>query len=133
MIRAELPITYHTVTLGALTRDGDALAEITWQDEPDEGRTHTLHVPAGLPGETVTIAIEAAASPPRRRKRHWKPRPPRVWITEIQQASPLRVQPPCPVFWVCVGSSLPHMRHKPRPHSNHSIAQQLLQETRIDN
>src|SRR6266849_1662562 len=133
MIRAELPITYHTVTLGALTRDGDALAEITWQDEPDEGRTHTLHVPAGLPGETVTIAIEAAASPPRRRKRHWKPRPPRVWITEIQQASPLRVEAPCPVFGVCGGCQLQHMRYESQLVWKHSIVRQLLQESGFDN
>ncbi len=133
MSRAELPITYHTVTLGALTRDGDALAEITWQDEPGEERTHTLHVPAGLPGETVTIAIEAAASPPRRRKRHWKPRPPRVWITEIQQASPLRVEAPCPVFGVCGGCQLQHMRYESQLAWKHSIVRQLLQESGFDN
>lgn len=133
MIRAELPITYHTVTLGALTRDGDTLAEITRQDEPGEERTHTLHVPAGLPGETVTIAIEAASSPPRRRKRHWKPRPPRVWITEIQQASPLRVEAPCPVFGVCGGCQLQHMRYESQLEWKHSIVRQLLQESGFDN
>ncbi|HKF38079.1 MAG TPA: class I SAM-dependent RNA methyltransferase [Ktedonobacteraceae bacterium] len=132
MIGAELPIAYHTVTLGALTRDGDALAEITWQDEPGEERTRTLHVPAGLPGETVTIAIEAAA-PPRRRKRHWKPRPPRVWITEIQQASPLRVEASCPVFGVCGGCQLQHMRYESQLEWKHSIVRQLLQESGFDN
>src|SRR5260370_29517185 len=121
MIRPDLPIPYHTATLGGLTRDGDALAEITWQDEPDEERTHTLHVPAGLPGETVTIAIEAAASPSRRRKRHWKPRPPRVWITEIQQASPLRVEAPCPVFGGCGAWQLQHMRYEPQLDGKPSI------------
>jgi 23S rRNA (uracil1939-C5)-methyltransferase len=133
MIGAELPITYHTVMLGALTRDGDTLAEITWQDEPGEERTHTLHVPAGLPGETVTIAIEAASSPPRRRKRHWKPRQPRVWITEIQQASPLRVEAPCPVFGVCGGCQLQHMRYESQLEWKHSIVRQLLQESGFDN
>src|SRR5260370_8133640 len=125
MIRAELSNNYHTVRCGGLTRDGDALAEITWQDEPDEERTHTLHVPAGLPGETVTIAIEAAASPPRRRKRHWKPRPPRVWITEIQQASPLRVEAPCPVCRVAAACQLTHMRYESQLEWKHSIVRQL--------
>ncbi len=51
-------ITYHTVTLGPLTREGHALAEITEQDEAGQQHTRTLSVPAGLPGEIVTIAIE---------------------------------------------------------------------------
>lgn len=75
MIKAEPLIRYHTVTLGALTRAGDALAEIVEQDEAGEQHRRTLHVPAGLPGEHVTIAIEAPASPPKRRKRYWKARP----------------------------------------------------------
>ena len=83
MIREEAPVTYHTVTLGTLNRDGTALAEITEQNEAGEQHTRTLHVPAGLPEERVTIAVEASMQPPKRRRRHWKARPPRVWITEI--------------------------------------------------
>ena len=33
MIREEAPVTYHTVTLGTLDRDGTTLAEITEQNE----------------------------------------------------------------------------------------------------
>src|SRR5437588_5031303 len=99
MIVQEQTITYHTVTLGALTREGNALAEIAVQNAEGEPDLLTLHVPAGLPGEVVTIGVEAPPSPrPGRHRRRWKPRPPGVWITEIHQPSPLRIQAPCPVF-----------------------------------
>lgn len=123
-------ITYHTVTLGLLTRGGDAQAEITIQD--DDGATHTLTlpVPAGLPGERVTIAHEPPPPPRigRRRKHHRKPPPPRVWITEIHQASPLRVQAPCPVFGTCGGCQLQHMRYEAQLEWKREIVQQLLYE-----
>jgi 23S rRNA (uracil1939-C5)-methyltransferase len=113
MSEQERVISYHSVTLGALTREGDALAEIVERDEAGEPHTVTLRVPAGLPGERVTVAVEAPAQPrPGRRRRRWKPRPPRVWITEIHEASPLRVQAPCPVFGVCGGCQLQHMRYE---------------------
>src|SRR5256885_15790423 len=98
MIREEAPITYHIVTLSALTREGTTLAQISEQNEIGEQHTRTIHVPAGLPGERVTIAVEAPKPPPKRRRRYWRARPPRVWITEIHQASALRIQASCPVF-----------------------------------
>ena len=109
----ERTITYHVATLGALTREGDAQAEITINNAQGELQTLALRVPAGLPGERVTIAYEAPP-PPRagRRKRHWKPRPPRVWITEIHEASLLRVEAPCLVFGTCGGCQLQHMRYE---------------------
>jgi 23S rRNA (uracil1939-C5)-methyltransferase len=128
MIREETPVTYHTVTLGALTRDGMTLAEITEQNEPGEQQTRTLHVPSGLPGERVTIAVEAPMPPPKRRKRHWKARPPRVRITEIHHASPLRVEASCPVFGLCGGCQLQHMRYEAQLEWKRSIVQDLLQE-----
>ncbi len=128
MIREEALITYHTVTLSALTRAGDALAEIIEQDEAGEQHTRTLHVPAGLPGEHVTIAVEAPAPPPKRRKRYWKARPPRVWITEIHQASPLRIQASCPVFGVCGGCQLQHMRYEAQLEWKRSVVQELLHD-----
>jgi 23S rRNA (uracil1939-C5)-methyltransferase len=128
MIREEPLITYHTVTLGALTRAGDALAEIVEQDEAGQQHTWTLHVPAGLPGERVTIAVEAPAPPPKRRRRYWKARPPRVWITEIHQASPLRIQASCPVFGVCGGCQLQHMRYEAQLEWKRSVVQGLLHE-----
>ena len=133
MIREALPITYHTVTLGAMTRAGHTLAEISEQDEVGEQHTRTLQVPAGLPGETVTIAVEAAAPPPKRHKRHWKPRPPRVWITGIHQASPLREEASCPVFGVCGGCQLQHMRYDAQLEWKRLVVRQLLQESGFDN
>src|SRR6266849_3766189 len=128
MIREERPISYHTVTLGAMTREGDTLAEITEQVEVGEQHTRTLHIPAGLPGERVTIAVEAPAPPPKRRKRHWKPRPPRVWITEIHTASPLRTQAPCPVFGVRGGCQLQHMHYAAQLIWKQDVVHQLLSD-----
>lgn len=110
-MRDERPPTYHTVTLGELNREGLARAEISEQGPAGELRPTVLHVPAGLPGERVTIAVEPPPTPPKRRKRHWKPSPRRVEITEIHQPSPLRVQAPCPVFGECGGCQLQHLRY----------------------
>jgi 23S rRNA (uracil1939-C5)-methyltransferase len=129
MIQEEPTITYHTVKLGALTREGDALAEITACNEQGEQQTLTLRVPAGLPGERVTIAVEAPPAPrPGRHRRRWKPRPLRVWITEIHQASPLRVSAPCPVFGTCGGCQLQHMRYDAQLEWKNAVVGQLLRE-----
>ena len=129
MIREEAPVTYHTVTLGTLDRDGTALAEIAEQNGIGEQQTRKLHVPAGLPGERVTIAVEAPMRPPKRRKRYWKARPPRVWITEIHDASPLRVQASCQVFGLCGGCQLQHMQYAAQLEWKRSIVEALLYET----
>ncbi|MBV9257942.1 MAG: class I SAM-dependent RNA methyltransferase, partial [Ktedonobacteraceae bacterium] len=123
----ERPVTYATVTLGELTREGDALAEISELDTEGRPFTRTLRVPAGLPGERVTIAIEAP--PPLRvgrRRRRWKPRPPRVWITEVHQPSPLRIEAPCPVFGSCGGCQLQHMHYDAQLKWKRDVVQQLL-------
>jgi 23S rRNA (uracil1939-C5)-methyltransferase len=120
-------ITYATVTLGELTRDGDALAEISTQDAEGNPITRSLRVPAGLPGEHVTIAIEAPPTPrPGRHRRHWKPRPPRIWITEIHQPSPLRIEASCPVFGTCGGCQLQHMHYEAQLQWKRHIVHQLL-------
>ncbi len=126
----ERSITYYTVTLSALTREGDALAEIvTRDDETDEQHVEVLHVPAGLPGEFVTIAVEEPLKPrPGRRSRRWKQRPPRIWITEIHRASPLRVQAPCPVFGTCGGCQLQHMQYEAQLEWKRTVVQQLLHD-----
>jgi 23S rRNA (uracil1939-C5)-methyltransferase len=129
MIREEPLTTFHTVTLGALTREGTTLAEITEQNEAGEQHTRTLHVPAGLPEERVTIAVEVPAQPSKRRKRYGKARPLRVWITEIHHASPLRIQASCPVFGVCGGCQLQHMRYEAQLEWKRSIVQELLHDT----
>lgn len=69
-MRDERPPTYHTVTLGELNREGLALAEISEQGPDGELRSTVLRVPAGLPGERVTIAVEPPPLPPKKRKRH---------------------------------------------------------------
>jgi 23S rRNA (uracil1939-C5)-methyltransferase len=128
-IQSEEPIiTYHSVTLGALTRDGHASAEITEQTEAGEPQTRLLQVPAGLPGERVTIAVEAPPQPrPGRKRRHWKPRPPRVWITEIHEAAPIRIQAPCAVFGTCGGCQLQHMDYSAQLEWKRETVRQLLQ------
>src|SRR5437660_8749376 len=96
--KARIPavISYYRVTLGALTREGNALAEIVENGGNGQQSVRTLAVPAGLPGEEVTIAVEARARvAPKRRRRRWKARPPRAWITEIHGASPQRVPARC--------------------------------------
>lgn len=122
------PISYHTVTLGALTREGDALAEITIDGEDGQPTTRVLPVPAGLPGEVVTIAIEMPAPRTGKRRRHYKPRPPRIWITEIHQPSPLRVEAVCPVFGICGGCQLQHMQYAAQLEWKRAVVDQLLRE-----
>jgi 23S rRNA (uracil1939-C5)-methyltransferase len=125
----ERVITYHTVTLGPLTREGDALVELVQQDAEDTQQMRTLRVPSGLPGERVTIAIEEPLPPrPGRRSRRWKPRPPKVWITEIHEASPLRTAAPCPVFGTCGGCQLQHMQYEAQLEWKRDVVRQLLQD-----
>lgn len=128
-MQQEQVITYHAVMLGALTREGDALAEIAQIDESGEQRTLTVSVPAGLPGERVTIALEVPSTRHSgRRSRRRKSRPPRAWITEISQPSPLRVQAPCPVFGTCGGCQLQHMRYEAQLEWKRAVVQQLLHD-----
>ena len=122
------PTTYHTVTLGALTREGDALAEITLYDEDGQPITRMLPVPAGLPGEVVTIAVEMPTPYTGKRRRHYKPCQPRVWITEIHQPSPLRIEAACPVFGICGGCQLQHMQYAAQLEWKRAIVDQLLRE-----
>ena len=126
---SEASITFHRVTLGELTREGDALAQIPDMLEDGESGTRMARVPAGLPGEEVTIGIETVAShPPKRRKRHWKPRAPRIWISEIHRASPLRVAAPCPVFGECGGCQLQHMAYSAQLGWKKGVVASLLRE-----
>ncbi|WP_112428766.1 class I SAM-dependent RNA methyltransferase [Thermogemmatispora tikiterensis] len=115
MMEGERSLTYHTVTLGPLTRSGLAQAEIADEHASGTGeapisRPRVVEVPAGLPGERVTIAIEEPV-PSARRRRARRQAPPRVWISAIHEASPLRVPAPCPVFGTCGGCQLQHMRY----------------------
>ncbi|TMC92258.1 MAG: hypothetical protein E6J22_09780, partial [Chloroflexi bacterium] len=129
MIEHEQSITYHRVMLGALTREGDTVAEISGVDGEGIEQTQVIRVPAGLPGERVTIAIEAARQRrPGKHKRRWRPGPPRAWITEIHEASPLRRQAPCPVFGTCGGCQLQHMEYEEQLAWKRAIVDQLLRE-----
>jgi 23S rRNA (uracil1939-C5)-methyltransferase len=129
MIQQERLISYHTVTLSEMTREGDTLAKISQANEAGEQVVRTLHVPAGLPGEQVTIAVEEVPAPQgRRHRRHWKPRPPHVDITEIHQASPLRVAAACSVFGTCGGCQLQHMQYTAQLRWKWSIVRQLLRD-----
>lgn len=130
MIEGDRSIAYHTVTLGALTREGDAAAEISKLDADGIEQGQITRVPAGLPGERVTIAVEAPAQRrPGKRCRRWKARPPRVWIDEIHEASPLRREARCPVFGVCGGCQLQHMEYAAQLAWKRSVVERLLRET----
>ncbi len=122
-------ISYHRVILRELTGKGDALAEITTHLENGEQQTRLLPVPAGLPGEEVTIAVQEAANvPPKRHRKRWKPRPPRVWITEMHTSSEFRVEARCPVFGECGGCQLQHLRYPAQLAWKCSLVEQLLRE-----
>lgn len=127
-MREERPITYHRVTLGELTHAGLASAEISEPGPDGEPRVTTLAVPAGLPGECVTIAVEAPATPPKRHKRNWKPFPRRVTITEIHQPSPMRSEARCPVFGVCGGCQLQHLPYAAQLEWKREVVRKLLHE-----
>jgi 23S rRNA (uracil1939-C5)-methyltransferase len=125
MIQHDRPITYHTIILGEMTREGNTHAEIP----VDEQHSCILDVPAGLPGEYVTIAVEEPPQPkPGRRSRRWKPRPPRVWISEMHRPSHLRVQALCPVFGICGGCQLQHMHYPAQLAWKRATVAQLLHE-----
>lgn len=127
-MREERPITHHTVTLGKLTHDGLATAEISELGPDGEPGTTTLAVPAGLPGERVTLAVEAPATPPKRRKRSWKPWPRRVTIVEIHQPSPQRSAARCAVFGVCGGCQLQHLQYAEQLVWKREVVRELLHE-----
>lgn len=127
-MRDERPPTCYTVTLGELTREGLALAEISEPGPNGEVHTTVLHVPAGLPGERVTIAVEPPLAPPKRRKRHWKPYPRRVEIIAIHEPSPLRVQARCPVFGVCGGCQFQHLQYGAQLEWKREMVRELLRE-----
>ena len=129
-MNSEPPTTsYHRVILKELTGRGDAQAEIVMQRDDGEQQTRVLSVPAGLPGEEVTIAVQDFANiPPRRHRKRWKPRPPRVWITEIHRASEVRVEAHCPVFGECGGCQLQHMSYPAQLAWKRALVGQLLRE-----
>jgi 23S rRNA (uracil1939-C5)-methyltransferase len=129
----EPSLIYQSVTLGELTRNGHALAEITLQCETAAGESapvrRLVEVPAGLPGERVTLAVEEPARTMRgRRRKRDERRPWRVWISAIEEPSPLRVVPPCPVFGRCGGCQLQHMRYEAQLAWKRAVVEQLLRE-----
>jgi 23S rRNA (uracil1939-C5)-methyltransferase len=122
-------ISYHRVVLRELTGKGDAQAEITIQLKDGVQQTRLLPVPAGLPGEEVTLAVQEAANiPPKRHRKRWKPRPQRVWIEEVHAASELRVEPRCPVFGECGGCQLQHLSYPAQLAWKRSLVERLLRE-----
>src|SRR5437588_6087351 len=129
MIEHEQSITYHRGTVGFPTREGDKVGEISGVDGEGIEQTQVIRLPAGLPGERVTIAIEAARQRrPGKHRRRWRPGPPRAWITEIHEASPLRRQAPCPVFGTCGGCQFQHMEYKEQLGWKRAVVDQLLHE-----
>jgi 23S rRNA (uracil1939-C5)-methyltransferase len=122
----------YRVTLGALTREGNALAEMVESEEDGQQTVRVLAVPAGLPGEEVTITVETAGEtahrPAKRHRRRWLERPPRAWISEIHRPSAQRVQARCPVFGECGGCQLQHMDYVAQLAWKRSVVAQLLKD-----
>ena len=129
-VRIPKATSYYRVTLGALTREGNALAEIVENGDNGQQSLRTLSVPAGLPGEEVTIAVETSTRvAPKRRRRRWKARPPRAWISEIHRPSPQRVAARCPVFGECGGCQLQHLDYAAQLAWKRAVVVQLLRDS----
>ncbi len=125
----ESSLTYQTVTLGPLNRNGLAQAEIILEREDGTRVPQSVEVLAGLPGERVTLAVEVFSRQNRRRRARRELQPPlRVWISEILEPSPLRVAAPCPVFGTCGGCQLQHMRYEAQLAWKRAVVEELLRE-----
>jgi 23S rRNA (uracil1939-C5)-methyltransferase len=85
-----------TVTISDIAHKGDGVA--VFETEAGEKR---LFVGGALPGETVRVSITGEGVNERGR------------VEAILEASPDRVEPPCPVFDRCGGCSLQHWDQAP--------------------
>jgi 23S rRNA (uracil1939-C5)-methyltransferase len=75
-----------------------------------------VYVPFTLAGETVTAAVSGD----------------RGEVLNVQQASPERVEPPCPHFGACGGCALQHWAHEPYLAWKVEQVRQLLGRERIE-
>jgi tRNA/tmRNA/rRNA uracil-C5-methylase (TrmA/RlmC/RlmD family) len=80
--------TTHTATVDGFTHGGEGVVRI-------EGKA--VFVPGALPGETISVRITQDND-------RWG----RAEVVEVLDASPDRVDPPCPVAEVCGGCDLQH-------------------------
>ncbi len=85
-----------------------------------------LRVPAGIPGEQVIVAVEEPPLRPHRRKKHRRRLPPRISIVQMVEASPWRVEAPCPVFGVCGGCQLQHVAYPQQLEIKRQMVAELL-------
>ncbi|MFY9179957.1 MAG: 23S rRNA (uracil(1939)-C(5))-methyltransferase RlmD [Venatoribacter sp.] len=75
----------------ALTSEGEGIARIK----------HDIYfVPAALPGEKVEVVLDG------RRKKVWQTR-----LLKVLEASPDRIEPPCPHYKRCGGCDLQHLAY----------------------
>src|SRR5439155_938357 len=63
MIEHEQSITYHRVTLGALTREGDTVVEISGVDGEGIEQRQVIRVPVGLTGRGTHRVLPLACCP----------------------------------------------------------------------
>lgn len=75
-----------TLQIAAMGRHGEGIAQT------DKG---PVYVPFALPGETIRVAVEGK----------------RGRLLEVVEASPDRVEPPCPHAGKCGGCAVQHWRH----------------------
>ncbi|MDR2876887.1 MAG: 23S rRNA (uracil(1939)-C(5))-methyltransferase RlmD [Chromatiales bacterium] len=91
----------------ALSDDGRGLARI-------DGKV--AFVSGGLPGEWVRIAFEKS-------KRHYD----HARVVAVLEASPERVEPPCPHFGICGGCSLQHLEPLAQIREKEALLREKLQ------
>ncbi len=79
-------------------------------------------VPHVLPGETVRV------TPVRKRKSYLEAR-----LDQVLEASPARVDPPCPLYGQCGGCALQHVRYEDQPRLKSAILRdQILRAGLLD-
>lgn len=87
-----------------------------------------LRVPAGIPGEQVIVSVEEPQVRPQRRKKHRRKLPPRISIVQVVQASPWRVEAPCPQFGSCGGCQFQHIDYARQLEIKRQMVIDLLRE-----
>ena len=99
--------------------EGEYSAECSYLDEEGRGiiriQGQKLAVDGVLPGELVTVAVSG------RRRSHAK-------LVRVQKASPDRVSPKCPVFYLCGGCRLQHLSYDGQLMQKQRQVERLMKE-----
>ncbi|WP_170006371.1 23S rRNA (uracil(1939)-C(5))-methyltransferase RlmD [Bacillus fonticola] len=100
----------------------NTIVEVTFEDLTHEGQGvakvdgFPLFVPYGLPGEKATVKVVKL------QKGYGFAR-----IMEMSEASPDRVEPPCPIYKECGGCSLQHLSYEGQLRAKQKHVQDVMQ------